>query len=659
MRRDDWCRRRWSRLGVVGLLALPLLLAACGGGAKVTDTPAPTKAAASAAAGTVAPAPTTAAATAAPTTRAASASAATAPATTVGDTASTGTVAAGSPSASGAAVSRTAAAATAPIAAARGTAPTKRGGGGTLKVLSWQAPTLLNIHLSQGGNNSEAARVVQEPLAVISGSAATPDVPILAAEIPSAANGQLAADGKRVTWKLRDGMKWSNGTPVTAADFVATWQYAIKPENSTSTVADYSDIASVDTPDATTIVVNFKQPTATWYLSGITPLLQKAQLATCTDPKSCPINTNPIGTGPFKVKSFTSGDNVQYVINDNYRETNAPFFDGIDWKGGGDAATAAKAVQTGQIDWAWNLQVDPSTLKQLTDAGKSLDVTFGFGVEKIQLNFSDPNTAVDGEKSSVKAPHPFLSDPKVREALSYLVDRDSITTNLYGAAGKPTCNIIPSVPPQTNSKNTTCGYDVAKANQLLDADGWVKGTDGIRAKNGVPMKIVFTSTVNPIREKTEQVIKQAFQQAGISMDIKNVDSGVFFGAPTDADAAARFERDMQMWTLGPLLPDAQVFFEGFTTAQIAQKANNWSGTNYDRFSDPKYDALVDQLKKELDPEKRAQLQIQCNDYLMNNHVEIPIVDRASVNGHRTDLINTNPTPWDWSVWNIAYWQIKK
>ena len=646
-------------MGIVAFFALPLLLAACGG-AKATDTPVPTKAATSAAAGTTAAPPTTAPTTA-PSTIAGSATvrSATPPPSTAGGTTVSGATAAGSPSASGGAVSRTAAAATAPVVAARGTAPTKRGGGGTLKVLSWQAPTLLNIHLSQGGNNSEAARIVEEPLAVISGSAAVPDVPILSAEIPSATNGQLAADGKRVIWKLRDGLKWSDGTPVTAADFVATWQYAIKPENSTSTVADYSAIASVDTPDATTIVITFKQPTATWYLSGITALLQKAQIAACTDPKSCPINTNPIGTGPFKVRSFTPGDNVQYVINDNYREATAPFFDAIDWKGGGDAATAAKAVQAGEIDWAWNLQVAPDVLRQVTDAGKALDVTFGFGVEKIQLNFSDPNMVVDGEKSSVKAPHPFLTDPKVREAFSYLVDRDSITTNLYGAAGKPTCNIIPSVPPQTNSKNTVCGYDVAKANQILDAAGWTKGADGIRAKNGVPLKIVFTSTVNPIREKTEQVIKQSFQQAGISMDIKNVDSGVFFGAPTNADAAARFERDMQMWTLGPLMPDAQVFFEGFTTSQIAQKANNWSGANYDRYSDPKYDALVEQLKNERDPEKRAQLQIQCNDYLMNNHVEIPIVDRASVNGHRTDLINTNPTPWDWSVWNIAYWQIKK
>lgn len=528
-----------------------------------------------------------------------------------------------------------------------------------MRVLSWQAPTLLNIHLSQGGNNSEAARVVSEPLAVISANAATPDIPVLAREIPSAQNGALAADGTKVTWRLKDGLTWSDGTPVTADDFKATWQYVSDPKNGASTVSSYSAIAAVDTPDATTIVITFKKPTATWYLSGTTALLQKAQIAQCPDPKNCPINSAPIGTGPFKVKSFAPGDNVQYVLNENYREVNAPYFDAVDWKGGGDAATAAKAVQTGQADWAWNLQVAPEILTQLTGNGQALDLTFGFGVEKIQINFADPRKDVDGEKASVKAPHPFLTDPKVREALSYLIDRDAVAKNLYGPAARPTCNIIPAVPPQTNSPNTKCGFDVAKASQIFDDAGWKKGADGIREKNGVKLSIVFSSTINPVREKTEQVIKQAFTQAGVGMEIKNVDPGVFFGAPTNADAGARFERDMQMWTLGPLLPDAEVFFAGFTTKEIQQKANNWSGTNYDRFADPQYDALYDQLTREQNADKRAQLQIQLNDFLVNNHVEIPVVDRASVNGRRTNLLNTNPTPWDWSVWNIAYWQIKK
>jgi len=194
---------------------------------------------------------------------------------------------------------------------------------------------------------------------------------------------------------------------------------------------------------------------------------------------------------------------------------------------------------------------------------------------------------------------------------------------------------------------------------LLDQAGWVKGPDGIRAKNGVKFQVTYSTSVNDVREKEEQVIKQAFQQAGIGMDIKNSDASVFFGKGDNPDAGARFEKDMEMFTNGPGVPDAEAYFEGWTTAQISQKSNGWSGNNYERFSDPQYDALVTQLKQTLDPEKRAQLQIQANDYIVNHYVDIPMIDRNGVNGRRSDLMNTNSTPWDVNVWNIAYWQLKK
>ena len=316
-----------------------------------------------------------------------------------------------------------------------------------------------------------------------------------------------------MTWKLLPGVKWSDGTPFTSDDVKATWQFIIKPESGATTSGAYMNIASIDTPDPTTAKINFKAPTAIWYSAFIGqngPVLQKAQIDNCTDVKNCDLVSNPTGTGAFKVKSFTPGDNVQYVINDNYRDPNAPFFDAIDMKGGGDAGTAAKAVQTGQVDFAWNLQVTPDILKQITDAGKTLNLTPGGGTERILFNFSDPNKDVNGEKSSPTTQHPAFTDPLVRQAISFLMDRDAMAKNLYGAAGNATCNILSSVPPQTNSKNTTCSYDVAKANQLLDQAGWAKGSDGIRAKNGVKMKFTFSTSVNAVREKEEQVIKAAF-----------------------------------------------------------------------------------------------------------------------------------------------------
>lgn len=639
------------RIAVALLCVLPLLMVACGGSATSTPTaakPAATTATGPAASSSSAP---TVAATTAPATSAAQATSA--------PQATTASTTVGSPTAA-----PTTAMAASGGADPRGAAPAKRGGGGTLHLLYWQAPSILNVHQASAGNGKDqaAARIVTEPLAVTSANALTPDVPVLAKEIPSVANGELAADGTGVTWKLKDGVKWSDGTPFTSADVKATFDYITKPANASPDISSYADIASIDTPDATTAKLTFKQPVATWWLpftnyTGV--VLQKAQLDKCTSPKECVANLSPIGTGPYKVKSFAPNDSVQYLMNENYRDATAPYFDAIDYKGGGDAGTAAKAVISGDADYAWNLQVTPDILKQVTDSGKALNIVPGSGVERISVNFTDPNKEVDGEKSSLKAPHPFLTDPKVREAISLLIDRDSIAKNLYGLAGTPTCNILPSVPPQTNSKNTTCGFDVARANQILEDAGYKKGSDGIRAKNGVPLKVTISTTVNSVREKEEQVLKQAFMQAGIGMDIKNADAGVFFGKPDNPDASARFEKDLQIFSGPPGYPDAQAYFEGWTTARIAQKANNWGGANVERFSDPKYDALVDQLKKEFNQEKRNALLIQCNDYIVAQGVNIPIIERNQASGRRADLINTNPSPWDASTWNIAYWQFKK
>ena len=641
----------WGRVRLAALLALvlPLLLAACGGSG-TTNTPN----AAAPASGSV---PTRAAPPGAALITPGAAPAAST--TARGTVASASTTASGTTAASGTAVGTTTIRASA-SPDPRGIAPTKRGGGGTLHLYWWQAPTTLNNHLGQGTRDEDASRVVLEPLAVTSIYSIMPDVPMLAKEIPSQGNGEVAADGKGVTWKLRDA-RWSDGSPVTSADVLATWQYIIKPENGATDSAQYANIASIDTPDATTVKITFKEATALWYtpftnLQGV--VNQKAQLDTCGDPKTCAVDTAPIGSGPFKVTSFTPGDNVQYAINDLYWDANAPFFDAIDLRGGGDAGAAAKALQSGQADFAWNLQVTPDILKQITDAGKTIDAGPGFGIERIAINFTDPNTDVNGEQSSLQAPHPFLTDPKVREAISYLVDRDSIAKNLYPVA-KPTCNILLGIPPALQSKATTCAYDVAKANQLLDDAGWKKGADGIRAKNGVPMKVTFSTSVNSVREKEEQILTSSFQQAGIQMEFTNADASVFFGPPDNPDAAPRFTKDMEMFTNSPTDPDAQQYLSGWTTAAIPQQANGWQGANYSRWSNADYDALYNQLTTEMNPVKRAQTEVQLNDLVVNNYVAIPIVDRYASNGHAAALINTNYDPWDSALWNIAYWQTTK
>ena len=299
----------------------------------------------------------------------------------------------------------------------------------------------------------------------------------------------------------------------------------------------------------------------------------------------------------------------------------------------------------------------PDILKKVTDSGAVLDTGPGFGVEQMILNQTDPNKDVGGEKSSLTAPHPFLTDPKVREAMSWLVDRNSIATNLYGPAGKPTCNILLGIPPALQSTTNQCGYDVAKANSILDAAGWAKGSDGIRAKGGVKLQIVYTSTVNPVREKEEQVIKASFQQAGIGMDIKNADASVFFGQPDNPDAVQRMDgKDIGMYTTGPSDPDAGSFLGNYASKFIPQKANGWKTGSPGRWKSDQYDQLATQLANELNPEKRTTIEKQMNDIIVTNYFHIPIVDRYSANGHAKTLTNTNFTPWDSALWNVAYWK---
>jgi len=633
-------KRRGAFGGLTALLfLLPMALAACGGTSAATDTP---KTAATTAATTV---PSSSAAT----------TAATKPAATT----ASGTTAPASTTAASSATSATAA-----PAAASGTGfgtplTTKRGEGGPLRLLWWQAPTILNQHLSTGTKDSDAAGLVLEPLARTSAKAVVPDIPILAKEIPSVANGGIAADYKSVTWKLKDGIVWSDGDALTADDVVYTWQYITKPETGSTNTSSYADVDKVEAVDKMTVKVTYKAAAAAWFIPFVGDggeIIPKHVVEKCADSKSCEFNTKPVGTGPFVVTDFKSGDSVQYKANDKFREPNAPYFATVEMKGGGDAVTAAKAVQTGQVDYAWNMTVAPEILKQLTDAGKAVPIRSGFYTEQLLLNTTDPRNEVEGELSSPKSKNPYFSDPLVRQAFTYVVDRQSIATNLWGPGGTAGNTLIPIV---RGDKGLPFSYDLKKAGDMLDQAGWKKGADGIREKNGVKMNMTARSSITAQRDKELQVLKQSLKELGINLDLRSVDASVFFGRPDNPEALRRFTTDIEMLATGSSSPDSQSFFEAFTTAQITSKANNWGNGNYNRWSDAKYDGMFEQFKRELDPEKRKAIAKQLDEYIIADGIRIPIVVRNDVSATRPDLINQEYTPFSSEIWNIGHWTLKK
>jgi peptide/nickel transport system substrate-binding protein len=509
--------------------------------------------------------------------------------------------------------------------------PTKRGGGGALKVLWWQGATLLNPHFAVGTKDQEGSRIFYEPLAAwdLDGEL----FPVLAAEIPTRENGGLSADGLSVTWKLKRDVTWHDGKPFTADDCVFNWEYARDPAVAATTIGSYQD-CKVEKIDSHTIKVIFEKPTPFWadpFVGTRGMLIPKHLFDAYRGDKSreAPTNLKPVGTGPYKFVDFKPGDMVRGEINTNYHEANKPHFDTIEMKGGGDAVSAARAVlQTGEFDYAWNMQVEDELLLRLEKGGKGRTViTPVGGIEHIQLNSTDPWTEVDGERASIKTKHPILSDKAVRQALGLLVDRKSVQEHIYGRTGIATANFLNN-PERFRSKNMTFEFNIEKANQILEAGGWKRGADGVREKDGKKLKLVYQTSINAPRQKNQAIVKQACQKAGIDLELKSVTSSVFFSSDVaNPDTYTKFWCDIQMYNTTQTQPDPEVFMNQFVSWEVSTKENKWQGRNITRWQNEEADKAYRAAQAELDPVKRAALFIRVNDLACSDCAVIPIVNR--------------------------------
>ena len=536
--------------------------------------------------------------------------------------------------------------------------PTKRGGGGTLKLLWWQGPVHLNPYWATGTKEQEGSRMFYEPLGAWDNDGNL--FPVLAAEVPSTQNGGVSADGKVVTWKLKQGVTWHDGKPFTADDVVFNWEFAKDPATAASVIAVYKDIL-VEKVDAYTVRVTFLKPTPFWaepFVGTNGMMIPKHLFAPYIGAKSreAPMNMAPVGTGPYKFVDFKPGDMVRGTLNPNYHQPNRPYFDAIEMKGGGDAIGAARAVlQTGEYDYAWNLQVEDEILKRLEATGKGkVAIVAGGNIEFIMLNVTDPWTEVDGERASAKSKHPAFQDKAVRDAMGLLVDRKSVQDFIYGRTGVATANFLNN-PERFRSKTTKFEFNVDKANQILEAAGWKKGADGIRAKGNVKLKFVYQTSVNQPRQKTQAIVKDACTKAGIELELKSVTGAVFFGGDfANPDTYQKFWADMQMFTTTMTQPDPQTFMEQYSSAELAQKANKWAGRNISRWRTEEYDKLHAASQSEMDPVKRAAMYIKMNEMVVGDGYIIPVVFRPPPSPAKLKLV-TPLSGWDNDLWALPHW----
>lgn len=543
----------------------------------------------------------------------------------------------------------------------------ERGSDGEVKVIYWQAPSIMTPYLSGGTKDLEAASLVIEPLARYDQDGNM--VAWLAQDVPTVANGGVSEDLKSITWKLKDGLLWSDGTPVTSEDVKFTWEYCTAEGGGCAQSEKFGDVTSVETPDAQTIVVHFGVAKPFPYgpfVGAQAPIIQKAQFQDCLGPKApecTEANFNPIGTGPFTVTEFRPNDVVTLVANENYRDPDKPAFASMTLKGGGDAAAAGRAVmETGEFDYAWNLQLAPEVLTRMEEAGKGTNVvSFGTSVERIHVNLTDVNPDLGDERGTAKHPHPFLTDKSVRQAMSMAIDRALLTEIGYGDFGKLTCNVLPAPAIYASTANDGClVQDIEGANKLLDDAGWVPGADGIRAKDGVRLSVLFQTSVNAVRQDYQALIKDWWSQIGVETELRSIDASVFFGSdPGSPDTFQKFFADIEMFTNNFDGTDPEAYMANWTCNEFPRPETQWQGNNMMRFCSEEYDALVAEMAVTGDLDERARLAKAMNDTLMQEYVMMPLTYRGRNSAHANSLGGVIMNVWDSELWNVADWHRKQ
>ena len=300
-------------------------------------------------------------------------------------------------------------------------------------------PHLLNPHLSIGVKDVDGSRIFYEPLSRSTPRATTPGSGDRGPDPPERRHREGRAVGHLEDEEER---AWHDGKPFTADDIVFNWEYAADPASTAMTSGAYKDVTRIDKLDSHTAKIAFKRPAPFPFEPFCGPLRQvipKHVFEPFKGAKSreAPANLKPVGTGPYRIVDFKPGDSIKAEVNPNYHVANWPFFDRLELKGGGDAVSAARAViQTGEYDFAWNIQVEDDILVRWSRAGSGkIEIAPRRGDRVHLRQLLGPLDRGGGRVGNPKSTHPFFADPAVRQAC-LLIDRSAVQEQIYGRQGQ-------------------------------------------------------------------------------------------------------------------------------------------------------------------------------------------------------------------------------
>lgn len=532
--------------------------------------------------------------------------------------------------------------------------PTK---GGKVTMAVWQSPITLNPLLGTQTVMDEVHVLIVEGF---TGVAPNGDrFATLAKEVPTVQNGGVSADGKTITYNLKDNLKWSDGQPLTCADVQFTLDAIMTPGVGVVSTTGYSEIDKIECPTPQTVVIKMKTFYGP-YMSLFDNLIMPKHY--CGDPKDMKnwaYNRKPIGTGPFKIDEWVADSHIILSKNPNYRDAGKPYLDQFIIRIVPSTEVAMQLLQSGEVDVMWNnTEADYPQLQKMT--GVKVSDPVQIGGERMFLNMAENKDPSDPTK-----PHLILSDVRVRQAISYGINKQRIIDKLLNGkaaltgselnAGYFNCTDLKPYP-----------YDPEKAKKLLEEAGWVMGSDGIRvakgakvAPDGTRLRLKYSTTSgNKLREDSQVLVVEDMKAIGVEFYIENAPSSVVIGSWDAASPRRHGNFDIIMYTTNASIDPHSQMVNLFASWSIPTEANK-GGTNYTRFSDPKVDDMLKQAANEPDLAKRKSLYCQIAQVGYDQAIMVYLYQRMDLDSYRDWLQGWVPNAWDNNAWNAEEWWIKK
>jgi peptide/nickel transport system substrate-binding protein len=449
-------------------------------------------------------------------------------------------------------------------------------------------------------------------------------------------------------------LRWSDGAPITAQDVAYTWRVIMDPKDPAVLSTDgYSDISRIDIPDALTFTLHFDR-VYPQYLSLFNAVLPEHRLRNIPADRlaSDPYWLRPdVVSGPFLISELVPDDHLVLTRNTAWTEGRAgraPHLTTIVYRIYPELGQLVDAAKAGQVDLA--LEIPDDALASLNSTGKTVtDYTGSLAYEQVTFNQEDPNP-LTGQ------PPLWKNDPLLLQALRLAVDRQQLVRDLLGGKARVADSPIPSALTAYHRGDVPITADLKRANQLLDADGWKRGADGIRRYGGRPLAFSLTAALgDPLRLAVQDRLVQAWQALGAQVTVRDAHPGDLFSGYAQGGMLEHglFEAGLWTWSIGSD-PDGVYPIEDST--QIPTAENQGRGANFGRFESRVIDRNLDWGRSSLNPADRVSAYAAFEAAYARLGAELPLYERvvAVLATPRLHNLEVNPGP-DTTLWNAADW----